>query len=474
MVEAPAVQSSHTSSHPLPLASHHEKYIGSHRGLFILVEFSDVEFSRRDIKEVYDSICNMRGYNTYPFKGSVRDYFLEQSDGLFDLTFDIVGPIKADNDESYYGSNSGWGIDGNVPSLVKEVINKVKTTVSFQDYDWNDDGECDQVFLLYAGHGEAQGGPAWTIWPCEGKLSKQLGSNGPMEVDGITIDTFACSCELNGKEGQNIDGIGTICHEFSHCLGLPDFYNASDMDDYCMITYDVMDLGVYNGGSYCPCGYTGWERWFCGWREFVELTEPLLVDNWKSLTEGGETFIIRNDGDRKGNEYYVLDNRQFVGFDSCLYSAGMVVMHVDYDADAWATNNVNTDKKHQRFMLVAADNIMDFATSDTDAFPYTYMNGLRTLDSLTNNSRPRTTTFVKNKDGKNLLNKPVYDIRQKDDGLMSFGFMMHNIPDTPEEPTLIPRHPSQCDEISSRKNIYDLQGRPIRNTPSSFLAPRTH
>ena len=426
---------------------------GEHRGLFILVEFPDIKFSRPDIKTVYDSICNMQGYATPPYKGSVRDYFLEQSDGQFDLTFDIVGPVKVSNNESRYGMNSGWGIDDMVPELVLEVIDLVKDSVNFHRYDWDDDGECDQVFLLYAGYGEAQGGPEWTIWPSEGQLSRQRGGLKCPVIDGVTIDTFALSCELKGKTGTRIDGIGTICHEISHCLGLPDFYNTSDMDDFCMDAYELMDVGAYNGGSYQPAAYTGYERWFCGWREPIELTDAQVIDHWQPLELGGPTYIIYNAGDRKRNEYYLLDNRQYVGFDASLYSAGLVVMHVDYDEQAWTSNQVNSNKKHQRLTLIPADNIKDVTTCNTDAFPYTYLNGQRTLDSLTNSSRPQATVFTKNTDGSNFLNRPIYNIRQNDDLTMSFAFLQRTTPTSiwPQQADNLPRLPQQ--------RRYDLNGR---------------
>ena len=382
------------------------KFEGKRRGLFILVEFNDIKFSRPDIHQVYDSICNYSGYNTSPFKESVGDYFREQSDGRF-----------------------------------------VADSVNWADYDWNNDGEADQVFLLYAGYGEAQYGPEWTIWPCEGKLTTQHYS--PLEFDGITVNTFACSCELHGNKGTQLDGIGTICHEFSHCMGLPDFYNTSDMSDFCMDAMDLMDQGAYNGkGGYSPAAYTGYERWYCGWRTPVALSEPQQIDNWQPLESGGETYILYNQAD--STEYYLIDNRQRVGFDEGLYSCGLVVTHVHYDADAWDQNSVNTNKDHKRMALLPADGIYDYNTCNTDAFPYYYMNGQRCLDSLTDNTHPRTTLYVENTDGTHKLGKPIYKITQNDDQTMSFSFMTKPVADDIRN---IPTHSSGM--------IYNLSGQPL-------------
>lgn len=423
------------------------KFEGKRRGLFILVEFNDIKFSRPDIHQVYDSICNYSGYNTSPFKESVGDYFREQSDGRFELDFDVVEPVCVSKNESYYGGNSAWGLDSNLGTMVTEALNLVADSVNWADYDWNNDGEADQVFLLYAGYGEAQYGPEWTIWPCEGKLTTQHYS--PLEFDGITVNTFACSCELHGNKGTQLDGIGTICHEFSHCMGLPDFYNTSDMSDFCMDAMDLMDQGAYNGkGGYSPAAYTGYERWYCGWRTPVALSEPQQIDNWQPLESGGETYILYNQAD--STEYYLIDNRQRVGFDEGLYSCGLVVTHVHYDADAWDQNSVNTNKDHKRMALLPADGIYDYNTCNTDAFPYYYMNGQRCLDSLTDNTHPRTTLYVENTDGTHKLGKPIYKITQNDDQTMSFSFMTKPVADDIRN---IPTHSSGM--------IYNLSGQPL-------------
>ena len=107
---------------PIQSRSRKTAYTGKKKGLFILVEFDDIKFSRADIKAVYDSICNMKGYHTGQFVGSVHDYFLEQSDGKFDLTFDVVGPVTMSKSESYYGSNSSWGVDVNISEMVLETL----------------------------------------------------------------------------------------------------------------------------------------------------------------------------------------------------------------------------------------------------------------------------------------------------------------------------------------------------------------
>ena len=90
------------------------------------------------------------------------------------------------------------------------------------------------------------------------------------EYNGVTINTYGCASELSGKSGSDLDGIGTACHEFTHCLGLPDMYDTQG-DNYGMAYWDVMCAGSYNDNSHTPAGYTAYERWFSGWMEPTEL-----------------------------------------------------------------------------------------------------------------------------------------------------------------------------------------------------------
>jgi M6 family metalloprotease-like protein len=126
--------------------------------------------------------------------------------------------------------------------------------VNYADYDWDGDKEVDQVFIVYAGYGEAQGAPAETIWPHESVLG---GTWDALTLDNVTLNTYACGQELAGKDssdGTHLAGIGTICHEFSHCLGLPDFYDTdantgANDTNYGTGTFDLMCGGSYNGNS---------------------------------------------------------------------------------------------------------------------------------------------------------------------------------------------------------------------------------
>ena len=145
---------------------------GKKKGIVILVEYTDVSFTTTNPKERFDRIANEISYREGNFNGSVKDYFLSQSRGTFELDFDVVGPVKLANNMAYYGANDSWGNDLRPEMMVVEGCKAVDDEVNFADYDWDGDGMVDQVYIIYAGYGEADTyNKETTVWPHEWALS---------------------------------------------------------------------------------------------------------------------------------------------------------------------------------------------------------------------------------------------------------------------------------------------------------------
>lgn len=400
------------------------EYIGKKKGLIILVEFIDKPFAMDSPREYYYRQANEPGFIDGQQKGSVRDYFYEQSDGQFELTFDVVGPVKMLDSYTFYGADGNNGnIDINIGSMLVSAINMVTDQVNWADYDWNGDNEVEQVYFIYAGGGQATGAGNNTIWPHKHNLRhvKETGYK-PMVKDGITIDTYACSNEVNQK--NKTAGIGTLCHEFSHCLGLPDMYDTSGNSgntstNYGMGSWDIMNNGSYNNGGYTPAGYTSWEKMMVGWLEPVELVSDAVVRDMKPLSEGGQSYIIYNPAYR--NEFYMLEHRTKNGWDKYIPAEGMLILHVDYDEKIFNTYNApNTFMEgindHQRLTIFHADNTEGDKNEATDPYPY------GNLNVLSNYSTPSASLHNANTDGTKMMNVRVHRITKNDDGTMSFVF----------------------------------------------------
>lgn len=413
-------------------ANNNGGYHGTKKGIIILVEYTDVKFTTTNPQATFNDIANQEGYSEGSFKGSVRDYFAAQSNGDFILDFDVVGPVQLEHNQAYYGANDYRDDDLRPGEMIIEACKGVDNIVNFADYDWDGDGYVDQVYVIYAGKGEADGGGADTVWPHEWELYSATGST--LLLDGVRINTYACGSELNGS--GNTCGIGTLCHEFSHCLGFPDFYDTrTNGNNFGMDSWDLMDYGSYNGGGYRPAGYTSYEKWWAGWLTPTELNQDAVdVTSMKPLSENGEAYVIYNDSRRDlgiEGEYYLLENRQKTGWDTSLAGKGLLVLHVDYDENAWSSNVVNNTADHQRCTIFHADNTASHSNCATDPYPYGSNN------SLTNTSSPKAIVYNANTDGSYLMNKPVTEITQNNDRTISFKFVGNITPGGDEAGTTL-------------------------------------
>lgn len=353
------------------------------RGLIILVEFNDKSFSRSDYDSIANDIANAENYSgfstQYPFTGSVRDYFNDISGGLFKPEFDVVGPVKI-NRSQYYPKQTE-----KASQVVYDALNAADSKVNFSDYDRDGDGMVDMIYFIFAGFGSNFGGSdERLIWPHAGQVYNPQTYNY-VKKDGVWLGRYACSTELYGPStiGQNIiDGIGTICHEFSHVLGLPDFYDtdyersggqSNHPDDW-----DIMASGSYHNYSRTPVGYTLYER------SAIGFAEPILIDS-----EG--TFTLQNVSNntgyrlntRQNNEYFLLENRQKDKWNLYAPGHGMLVFRVDRtNVGVWNDNKVNVNPEHNYFELLRAGGVQGSASS-SDPFP-----GNKKVRKLNNTTSP--------------------------------------------------------------------------------------
>lgn len=267
---------------------------GKRKGLVILVDFQDVKMQSAHDNAEWNDFFNKVGYNTLGNTGSVHDYFYSQSYGQFDLSFDVIGPVTVSKNMADYGANDEKGNDKDPGGMIYEACKLAADKVNFADYDWDGDGEVDQVFVIYAGHSEATKPELIpnTIWPHEWNLHA---AGYSLTLNGVRINTYGCTAELNDYGRTDMAGIGTACHEFSHCLGLPDIYDTSGGDCFGMDMWDVMDMGSYAGDSYRPVGYNTYQRWVSGWMQPEVLSKPADVYDLPALSDSPKSYVIYND-----------------------------------------------------------------------------------------------------------------------------------------------------------------------------------
>ncbi|WP_449018512.1 M6 family metalloprotease domain-containing protein [Prevotella sp.] len=440
-------------------------HIGSPKALVILAEFQDTTFTIQDTKKVFtnylmneDHFSDKRYNQDQNYKG-VRGYFKDCSYGKFTPTFNVVGPVKLPKEQTYYGAGSD-----NIKALIEDACSAVDGMINFADYDANNDGIVDLVYVIYAGHSANIGGNKTTdIWPKSGTvtISKKL--------DGKNIRRYGVSNELAGlenktKDKETINGIGLFCHEFSHTLGLPDIYayrtSAENQDDQGMEFWDLMDGGTGVRGGRVPASYLAWEREVMGWMKIDELKENCEINNLKSIDNGGKAYKIVNP--KNSNEYIVLQSIQKgpwnQGWGDGTYGKGLLAYRVSYPYNKVNVFDFpNNVKGKPRVIPIPADGKI-LAAANAGGSLNTYIQQLNG-DPYPYNGNNKIDKFTMY-DG-TILKRSISDIVENDaERHVSFKFKNN-------EPTAI-QSLSIIERSTSDNRIYTLDGRYV-GTDASIL-----
>ena len=402
---------------------------GTRKVPIILVEYQDKKF-----KNTREQIIQaMLTGNT-----SVQQYFRDQSNGEYDPDFEVFGIYTLSQNRSYYGGNDSGGNDKGLGSMVTEACQMAAADgVSFSPFDTNNDNFCDVVIIIYAGVGEAQASysvPS-AIWPCNWTLQSAsyygLGGNGAFRPNGSGpyVNTFAVFNEVHGSNdnGSTIDGIGTFCHEFGHCLGLPDFYDTNYGGHYGMGYWDIMDTGCYANDTYTPVGYSAYEKNFMGWIDYV-IPSPgtyYTLPIWNQKNEDTDKALFLQ-SDINGNEYFIIENRRQQGWDRYLPAQGLLIHHITFSASRWEANTPN-NQNIQLVTIMPADNTLSTNNESGDTWP---RNGKTEFtDSSTPAAKLNMTASGNISGNAGYLGKPVTEMVINSDGTASFWYMKGAITD---------------------------------------------
>lgn len=409
---------------------------GSPRVPIILVQYADYKFKDSD---------PIASFKSYFSEGSTSayQYFKDQSNGKYTPQFDLYGPYTLSKNRVSYGGNDRNGDDVGTGAMVGEGCCLADEDIDFSKYDNDNDGICDVVIVLYAGDGEAsskQDDADDSVWPVQWDLgSSDYGKN--LTLDGVTVSKFAVFNELYGDLSK-IDGIGVFCHEFSHCLDLPDFYDTQYGPHFGMGPWSVLDSGCYNNAGYTPIGYSAYEKSFMNWITLEEGEKDtqytLPIFNQKSESTDRAIKITNPDDE---NDYYILENRALQGWDRYMSAEGMMITHVVYDQTAWYWNVVNNEDL-QRMTIIPADGTLKL---ELESYGYNYdSTGLSgdlwpygKATELTSNTTPVATVYSGTSAyGSAYTGKPIRNITRNDDGTVSF-FLGH-----PQETIATPKEVS--------------------------------
>ncbi|MBR2425090.1 MAG: M6 family metalloprotease domain-containing protein [Tidjanibacter sp.] len=387
---------------------------GKMKGLAILVEYSDVKFqSHATANADFTAMLNEQGYSKNGATGSARDYFIANSNGQFEPEFVVMGPYELSNPRSYYGGNTSNGSDQRPAYMILEACNLAdREGLDFSQFDGNNDGQIDLVFVFFAGNNEAEAKYTFpdAVWPHMSYLipkgtpgGSNLDTTETPVFDGKIAYTYACTSELKGA-GKEYSGIGSFCHEFGHAIGLPDNYDTdgeSNGTAFGLQYADIMAAGNYLNEGRTPPAYNIFERWLLGWASPKEITEageyrlgPLYDDHGFVIftDENRDEFFLLENHNTQANakafkwDKYLLEGDSKVDVAGFGGGNGMLVYHVDIGTDVlprWDANRGNAYSAHECLKLFRAD--PSAANSDSRRW---FFPGDAQITSLTDKSTP--------------------------------------------------------------------------------------
>ena len=357
------------------------------RGLVILVNFKDLSFRSVNSQSAMDDLMNSENYTYNDATGSVRQYFSDQSNGQYSPQFDVVGPVTVPSNMSYYGANDKYGYDIHPADMVVEACSIANAThnVDFTKYDNDTDGYVDFVYIIYAGKGEAdygkEEGAEDAIWPHSWDVysAKTIYPELQRIFDGKKLYQYACSGEIDGAGDRT--GIGTIAHEFSHVIGLPDLYDTSTdgqntVDDMTPDTWHIMDYGSYNNNGKTPPNYNIYDKYYLGWQSPINPGNK--AQNLSLIAAGNSDCnayqIAASNALLPANStdtVYYIENRQQSGWDAHLPGHGLLIWRIVYSQSVWDNNAPNSTLGHLRYALLSATGKTTNIGTTADPFPGT-------------------------------------------------------------------------------------------------------
>jgi M6 family metalloprotease-like protein len=329
------------------------------RTIVIPVQFQDRKFTIPSPRNTIYNLFNQQYYSENGATGSVLDWFRDNLGGSNYFSFEVSDVVTLPNTAAWYGANAEGVLDRNIKQMVAHACEAAdEAGVDFSRYDFNGDGVVDNVFLFFAGHNEAEGGGDNTLWPQSWNIADQ-----GLSLDGMQISNFSLYSEYTGPSGYQFAGIGTICHEYCHFLGLPDLYDVNDENEGAgpglFGSLSIMDRGNYNNNGRTPPYLTIFERQIMGLAQSrsIRSAQELQIGPVQHAT----TAWILPTGNL-GEDFW-LEYRDGTKWDAYAGGSGLVVYHIDKSNNQagsmsarmrWTANAVNGSATHPCVRFVSS------------------------------------------------------------------------------------------------------------------------
>lgn len=299
-----------------PSKPYYSAVIGTENAVVILINFTDTSQGPSYTPSHYDNLL----FNQSLGANSMYNYYKEVSYGKLNVTGTVGSKwYPSARTLSYYGADSvPWdSIDdanGNIYELAREAVRLADYDIDFSHYDKDSDGIVDHVIIVHAGAGQESISDVSTdIWSHKGSIA------GGEPVDGVRVEEYIMLAESSP--------LGTFAHEFGHDLGLPDLYDTINggtvVGSWCL-----MDYGSWANEGDTPTHLSAWCKIDLGW------ITPTLVNSSSTyfinqIETSAEAYKITTPELENQNEYFLVENRENVGYDQYLPDAGILIWHID-------------------------------------------------------------------------------------------------------------------------------------------------
>ena len=282
---------------------------------------------------------------------SLKTYYRENSYGQMDIQPGPMGGaipkgntwIRAKKPMTYYGE--GGRILERYRELVREACEAADAIVDFSQYDRDNDGIVDHIFLIHSGNDQASSGVIEDI-------ASLLIPTVNAVYDGVRVNTAAVVAEEPDFQHPHL---GIYFHEFFHDFGAPDVYGF-DFTDARDHKWGLMsqfgpyqgpaELGVGNGLR--PSHIMGYLKWDfdarpqngrLGWIQPVQITQNQKIDvpSFELGSKSSKLFKIDIHSSAtpvggEPTEFFLIENRNKTSgatFDTYLPESGILIWHID-------------------------------------------------------------------------------------------------------------------------------------------------
>ncbi len=297
---------------------------------------------------------------------TIRAYYYEVSGGRVTLEGDVQDWVRASLTQAVVtGGTSGLTSPARVGDFIVSLLQALPSM------DWgafdndgpdgvpnsgDDDGYVDALAVIQPTSGAECGGAQKEnrIWSHKWSLSSATSTHSawltptPAAKGGfVRVDDYFIQPALSCS-GVELNEIGVFTHEAGHAFGLPDLYDTYDGDGKHAGdgNWDLMATGSWGCDGRTPstpCHMGAWSKEMLGWADVVTLSPDTDLGTLTLLpVEDGGT-IYRVDAEDGSGEYYLLENRERIGFDRNVLGTGMLVWQINPQiiASRWQGNAVN-------------------------------------------------------------------------------------------------------------------------------------